>query len=495
MIQEKIQKIVQNREAFGKSFRVYEKAYQIADFRCTFFPAKNHIGFYLVVWSKVSNLPFENPCFSQLDEEGVCTVYPFDLVNYRALTQFFPSLRPVTFNHRPSFGCGDRLGMVSAAHLKALAEFPVFPVIAQQSPRELERTQRTFQDVLLGAVWGILESGYQGPFGADADHVKEEKYLLEARNLGFSMYTLDVSENVAYSALTWPEHELSRRYETLTTEEREIFKYYEGKSLRLSESVRVNFEGTKLLPLVLAYLPAIERVEYLYHLLKEELSSFDLEISLDEGGILTSKEAHFFVAEELHRRGIDFRSLALRFPGAFEKGIDYLGDLQEFAQALRQHMVVVRNIGGYRLSLHSGSDKFSVYPVFFRETGGIFHLKTSGTSWLEALMVVAEKNPGLFHRVYRIAYETFEENCRAYQLSVKKETIPEDLRNVPEKDFPLLLRDTAIRQFFHVAYGSILGRVGPEIRQFLFAEEAQHYARVCENIKRHLAVLFGREKG
>lgn len=495
MVREKIQKIVQGHEAFGKSFRVYERAYEISDFACTLFPAKGKSGCYLVVWAKELRAPFEEPCFTHHGEEGICAVYPFNLANYRVLTQFFPHLRPVTFDARASFGCGDRLGMVSAAHLKALQEFPVFPVIAQQSPRELQKTHRTFADTLLGAAWGVLESGYRGPFGADADHVKDEKYLLEARNLGFSMYTLDVSENVDYSMFSLSEEKLARRYETLSAKEREVFKRYAGKTLRLSASVRVNFEGESLLPIILAYLPAIERVEYFYHLLKEGLSSFDLEISLDEGGMLTSPEVHFFVAEELHHRGVDFRSLAPRFPGAFEKGIDYLGDIREFTLALQEHMVVARNIGGYRLSLHSGSDKFSVYPAFFRETGGLFHLKTSGTSWLEALAVVAEKNPGLFHRIYRIAYETFEENLKAYRLSVTKEEIPQDIRGVKEKDLPLLLQNAQIRQFLHIAYGAVLEQIGPEFRQFLFEEETRHYERVCENIRRHLAVLFGKEEG
>lgn len=479
-------------QKFLGSLRVYSQVYDIPALSCKLFLAKDRDGHYLVVYFQGEKVFFDEPRFILRDEKGICAIHPFDFPNYLHLTRYLPHLRPSTFNHRPSFGCGDRLGMVSAAHLKALTALPVFPVIAQQSPRELERTQRTFRDVLLGAVWGVLESGYQGPFGADADHVRSEKHLLEARDLGFSMYTLDVSESVDYSAFRMSGQELIHRYEMLSAREREVLKRYEGKAWRLSESVTIDLEEEKFLPLLLAYFPVIERVEWWYHLLREKLSSFDLEISLDEGDMLTSPEAHFFVAEELHRRGIDFRSLAPRFPGAFEKGADYIGNLEEFAQALRQHVVVQQNIGGYRLSLHSGSDKFSIYPVFFQETGGLFHLKTSGTSWLEALAVVAERNPELFHRIYRIAYETFEENLKAYRLSVRKEEIPADVRNVKEKDLPQLLRDTRIRQFLHIAYGSILNAVGSEFRAFLFEEETRHYERVRENIEKHLAILFGK---
>ncbi|MGC8778213.1 MAG: tagaturonate epimerase family protein, partial [Candidatus Caldatribacteriaceae bacterium] len=134
MTRGKIQKIVQDHGAFGKSFRVYEKIPEIPGFAGVLFPAKTQDGLYLVVWSRESGTPFEGLSFTYRDEEGTCTVYPFNFSNYRVLAQFLPHLKPSTFDHRPSFGCGDRLGMVSAAHLEALKEFPVFPVIAQQSP-------------------------------------------------------------------------------------------------------------------------------------------------------------------------------------------------------------------------------------------------------------------------------------------------------------------------------------------------------------------------
>lgn len=206
---------------------------------------------------------------------------------------------------------------------------------------------------------------------------------------------------------------------------------------------------------------------------------------------LTSPEVHFFIAEELHRRGIDFQSLAPRFPGSFEKGIDYIGSTEEFARALRSHVTIQKNLGGYRLSLHSGSDKFSIYPIFFRETEGFFHLKTSGTSWLAALETVAEVKPELFFQVYRVAYETFEENLKAYRVSVRKEELPVTPEDVVEADLHRLLAHPGVRQCLHIAYGSVLDALGEELREVLVQAEARHYEKVEENLRKHLLVLFG----
>ncbi|MEM1875146.1 MAG: tagaturonate epimerase family protein, partial [Candidatus Hadarchaeales archaeon] len=227
-------------------------------------------------------------------------------------------------------------------------------------------------------------------------------------------------------------------------------------------------------------------------ILRENLHSFSLEISLDEGDMVTSPEAHFFVASELHRRKIDFQSLAPRFPGFFEKGVDYIGNIEEFAQSLRTHAVIQRNLGGYRLSLHSGSEKFSVYPIFVQETDGLFHIKTSGTSWLVALETIAEVNPDLFAQVYQVAYETFEENAKAYRISVKKEELPEAV-SLKDGNISRLLSNPKIRQFLHVSYGSVLRSLGEELREALWREEDRHYNNVQKNIEKHMCALFGKD--
>lgn len=476
------------RGVLGSDVRFGLKAYDVPGLQAKIVLLKTKESKYVgVVGEELS--PFNR--FRPVLKRNTVSLYPFDFELYQLLATLFPHLKPKPLDHRPSFGCGDRLGMVSRAHIRALAQFPVFPVLAQQSPRELERTRRTFVDVLLDAVWGLLEEGYPGPFGADADHIRDEIHLREARDLGFSMYTLDLSEKMNMLAFEKDISVLRRWFETLNPSQKEVFKVYAGKRYNLTPEATIDFSEERFLPIFLAYLPVLEEAERLFAILQEGLTDFSLEISLDEGGVVTSPEAHFFVASELHRRKIDFQSLAPRFPGSFEKGIDYIGSVSAFAQALYIHEVVCENLGGYRLSLHSGSDKFSIYSVFAQKTGGVFHIKTSGTSWLAALETVAEAHPTLFARIYHVAYETFEENAKAYQISVRKEELPKvsDLR---EENLSCLLFDPRVRQFLHISYGSVLNTLGEELRETLWKEEDRHCEKVRRNIERHLQALFGK---
>ncbi len=117
--------------------------------------------------------------------------------------------------------------------------------------------------------------------------------------------------------------------------------------------------------------------------------AYELEVSVDETETPTSPLEHFFVANELRRLGVQWVSLAPRYIGQFEKGVDYIGDLEAFDVELAKHAAIARVLGPYKLSIHSGSDKFSVYPIFARHAGELVHLKTAGTSYLEALRAIA----------------------------------------------------------------------------------------------------------
>src|SRR5678816_1328531 len=110
----------------------------------------------------------------------------------------------------------------------------------------------------------------------------------------------------------------------------------------------------------------------------------------------TSIAEHLFFALELKRRNVpNVVSLAPRFIGEFEKGIDFKGDLKAFEKSLIQHVEVAKAYGPYKISVHSGSDKFTVYPIIGRVCGELVHLKTAGTSYLEALRVASRTAPEL----------------------------------------------------------------------------------------------------
>ena len=109
------------------------------------------------------------------------------------LLNIFPELYPTPLGTNTSFGFGDRLGIANAAHIRIVKKQKgILPVLAQQSVRELLKTGKEFRDVLAQSMWNIIQEGYGGKWGADADHIKERKYFIEAVEAGMTMYTLSL---------------------------------------------------------------------------------------------------------------------------------------------------------------------------------------------------------------------------------------------------------------------------------------------------------------
>ena len=145
--------------------------------------------------------------------------------------------------------------------------------------------------------------------------------------------------------------------------------------------------------------------------------------------------------------------MAPRFIGRFEKGVDYIGNIAAFETSLAGHAAIARQFGPYKLSLHSGSDKFSIYPAIVRQTRGLVHLKTAGTSYLEALRTVAMVEPEFFAEIYTFARERYEADRASYHVSAELEHAP-----LPDAvvDLPGLLEQFDAREILHVTFGSIL---------------------------------------
>ena len=122
-------------------------------------------------------------------------------------------------------------------------------------------------------------------------------------------------------------------------------------------------------------------------------------------------------SRELARLGVHWVSLAPRYIGRFEKGVDYIGDLAAFEADFALHAAIARRFGPYKLSLHSGSDKFSVYPIAMAQTRGLVHLKTAGTSYLEALRTIAALDPALFREIYVFARGRYPTDRASYHVS------------------------------------------------------------------------------
>jgi hypothetical protein len=178
-------------------------------------------------------------------------------------------------------------------------------------------------------------------------------------------------------------------------------------------------------------------------------------------------------------------SLAPRYVGQFEKGIDYIGDLEALREDLAGHAAVMRAFGPYKLSLHSGSDKFSVYPLVNDLTDGLVHLKTAGTSYLEALRVIARVRPVLFREVGELARARFETDRASYHISAELRRVP-DFSTLDDEELPALLEQDDARQVLHVTFGSVLDRFGPQIIAVLQGHEEAHYEGLARHFERHL---------
>ena len=138
-----------------------------------------------------------------------------------------------------------------------------------------------------------------------------------------------------------------------------------------------------------------------------------------------------------------------------EKGIEYRGSLAAFAAALRAHAELAEALGPYKLSLHSGSDKLSLYAELVRETGGRFHVKTAGTSYLEALRVTATAQPDLLRRIWAIAREPLRDRPR--DLRAHGDAADAPPAEPDDGELPALLDDDPARRILHVTFGSVLG--------------------------------------
>lgn len=436
------------------------------------------------------SLKLSSPHFDEdkyLEDLGFyINLYPLTYENYLMLKDTF-DISPMTCKEKASFGLGDRLGLVTAAHIKALKNYNIFPVLAQQSPRELIKTNRDFKDVLLKAILGVLETGYPGSFGADADHIKDESYLIEAIGAGYTMYTLDLSD-VILKLSNYTESDLKKETERLNETSKKIIERFKGKRFAISTKESFTVSEEELYKSALAYEKGMDFVEKMHGILKDKVEKFDLEISIDESEKNTTVEDHIYVVEYLHDKRIDFWSLAPKFPGEFQKAIDYIGDVGEFAAELKKHQFFSKEFGGYKLSLHSGSDKFGIYKIFNEITEGEFHIKTSGTSWLQAINLIFKKDKKLFEELYEIALDNLDESKKAYKVLINKNDFPQTIQT---NNTQILLKPE-IKQLFHISYGVLLTEKKKEIYKVLNSYEEEHYYLVSKNIENHLKEIFNK---
>jgi len=485
-------------ESYGKKYIVYSNSIKSIN-ENYFLMVKDNQSKYLAVISKSNHIiRFKNPVLDNGDfsNEGISLkIYQLNHDNLNLLRKVLPYLNPSFCGLKTSFGTGDRLGIATPAHLQAFTKKGIFPVLAQQSVREMSRTERNWQAVLDDVIWGCFEAGYEGPFGADADHVKELEDLRDAADCGYTMFTIDPSNHINTDIETLGKQQINVLYQQILNYE-ELERLYLNKRFAFENQTLI-FDENSLKKIILTYFKALNHVVECYEFLKDcKKDKFDLEISVDETPTVTSPLAHLFIVLELRRRAVEFQNIALHFLGDWQKGIEYIGNVKEFAKEFSIHATLAKNIGGYKLSMHTGSDKFSVYPTFSQKTSGLCHIKTAGTSWLEAAKVIAMKDPDLYRQIHKFALKNFEKDSASYNLTTDLSKVPV-IDAIPDNELVNLFKKNDSRQLIHITYGSILNTRDEQgkylfkrrIFKMLFRYEEDHYRELSNHIKRHLSLL------
>ncbi len=387
---------------------------------------------------------------------------------------------------KPTFGFGDRLGLATPGHIAAVKGTKFAPIFAQQSVRENTRTGRTPQQVMEDAKRAVDSAKWDSAWGADADHLKTVDDLPPFVEAGYTFFTVDPGEHVDNAADTDSVEVLKQKVASLNWDELSAL-YLSGNGEQASPWRRGDiwggFEAESLMRGTVKYGRAIQHAVSMFKRLSELKEAFDFEVSVDETDSPTSPLEHFFIANELTRNGVKFTSLAPRFIGRFEKGVDYIGDLNALDVELSKHAAVTAHFGTYKLSLHSGSDKFSVYPLVAKHWGERIHVKTAGTSYLEALRVLAKHEPELFSKIYALGREHYETDKKTYHVSAELSQLPKT------DDLPSLLEDFHAREVLHVTFGSALAQFGVELQAALVKHDEMYFAGLKAHFEKHLSLL------
>lgn len=415
-----------------------------------------------------------------------------------------------TLGLEPSFGFGDRIGLATPGHVEAMRRVGVgagiAPIFPQQSIREMARTGRSPAQVMADALGGMRQAGWSGRVGADADHLKTTDDVDATAAVGFTFFTIDPSDDVDAHADDYDEPTLRARFAALDGEV-DWVDSYRGKSVKLATGTEVRFDDAACLRAAVKYGRALNHAlrlaDHIARVQETAGRDYEIELSVDETDQPTTLAEHFIIADQCLKRGMKLISLAPRFVGEMEKGVDYKGDLAALERSLGDHAAIAGLLGPYKLSLHSGSDKLSMYAALARATRGRFHVKTAGTSYLEALRVVARHDAALFRRIVEFARGRYDVDRATYHVSATLQSAPPPAESTETSELERTYLETWAevprgigftkpgRQILHCTFGSTLTdpALGAAVRETL-VQHPETYAEVlADHFERHLDAL------
>ena len=398
---------------------------------------------------------------------------------------------------QPSFGFGDRIGLATPGHLEALRRDGngIGGIFAQQSIREMVRTGRSPQTVMAAAYGALADAGFNEAWGSDADHLKVEQDVDITAEQGFVFFTIDPSGQVDEHADDYSDDEAVARFSELDPAIAWVDRYI-GRTITVSDGPSIEFDDVTVKRAAVKYGRAIEHAirmaAYIAQAMRERKAEYEIELSVDETPQPTTLAEHYIIAEQCREAGVKLVSLAPRYIGDFEKGIDYKGDTGRFETSLRDHAAIAAELGPYKLSLHSGSDKLSIYECFARVTAGRYHVKTAGTSYLEALRVAARVDESLFRTIIDFSRDCFETDRATYHISATLDAAAPsaDVSDTSELERAYLDEDAG-RQILHVTFGSVLTHDahGPALRSALESNPDLYRDFLATHLGRHLQEL------
>ena len=411
-----------------------------------------------------------------------------------------------------SWGIGDRFTHQAEAQLKAMilamdAGIDIVPVW-NKSNREHSFIHSEPASTRAAADAAVKALEWKGQYFCDADHINMNNVDRFMNACDF--FTLDVADYIGKEA---------------TAEEIDAFvntnQRYIGNLAIPGIAKPFTITEDNVRNIAKKFLFAIKEAATIYqHVVKAKgKGNFIPEVSMDEVNDAQSPVEMFFILSAIAQYKIPAQTIAPKFTGRFNKGVDYVGDIKQFAIEFEEDLLVIdyaiKEFGlpaNLKLSIHSGSDKFSIYPVMgelIKKYDKGIHVKTAGTTWLEEVIGLAEAGgDGLevAKKIYAAAYEHRDEVIPPYatviDIDFSKLPTPEEVNKWDSKKFTESLRHVQsnlnynpnFRQLIHVAF-KMAANLGNVYTDALKKHADIVGKQVTENLwERHISLLFGIKK-
>ncbi len=408
-----------------------------------------------------------------------------------------------------SFGVGDRFGHQAKSQLRAFEQLAadgaeVVPVW-NKSNREHTFIGSHPQSVYDAAKSAVDQMGWTRAWYVDADHIQTATV---APFLGCSnFFTIDVAGAIGKPASHADVNAFVDRHGELI-----------GSVTIPGVATELRISREDVLRTANQYLLAVQEAAATYRFITEQkgLGTFIPEVSMDETDAPQTPPELLIILAAFADEQLPLQTIAPKFTGRFNKGVDYVGDLEQFRREFNDDLAVIAHAidryglpSNLKLSVHSGSDKFSLYPIIrdaLRRTGAGVHLKTAGTTWLEEMIGLAEAGGdglALAKEIYAYSLEHLDELCAPYAsvIDIDPSRLPsvETVQRWTGGEFASVIRhipsetrfNLHVRQLLHVSF-KVAAKAGQRYTDLLKANESIVAEQVSRNLyERHLKPLFG----